>query len=278
MKTEEIISIFCLCSDFCKDLKIKDHPNAKMAHSEVITVGILSALYFGGNLLLTRQYCLEFKLFTSIISREELTRRLLNIPQGIWACMIAILARAAKKQCNDEYIIDSFPIPFCHPCRSKLCKIAHGKEYLGYCASKKMYYYGMKAHVLVNRLGQLVELKITPARFSDTSALEFMDMNLPKGSILYGDKAYNSYQKEDKLFKKNQIRILAQRRKNLKRQHSPEENKRIKKYRKRVETAISAMIRKFPRAFYVRSLRGFQLRAILCIIAPMLSLCGALSH
>lgn len=148
--------------------------------------------------------------------------------------MIVLLSREAKSNCQDEYIIDSFPIPFCHPCLSKLCKIAKCKEYIGYWSSKKMYYYDMKAHVLVNRKGQLVELKLTPASISDVHALDFMDMYLPKGSVLYGDKAYSSYKREERLLREQGIRVLAQRKKNVKRKHFPEEKEHIRKYSKRV--------------------------------------------
>jgi hypothetical protein len=85
-------------------------------------------------------------------------------------------------------------------------------------------------------------------------------------------------QKEIELKRVKGINALPQRKKKSKYQNYDEENFRIKKNRKVVETSISTIIRKFPRAFYVRTIKGFQVRVLLCIIAPMLTLCGALPH
>jgi len=36
-----------------------------------------------------------------------------------------------------------------------------------------------------------VEFFLTPGHFSDISALDLFDFDLPPGSTIYGDKAYN---------------------------------------------------------------------------------------
>jgi len=170
-----------------------ENSRSKLSNGEVMSIGMLSALYFEGNISKARDFCIFSNLFSQMISREELTRRILRFPESFWVAICSILARKAKNQYKKEYIIDSFPLPFCHPCRSKLCRLATGKEFLGYCASKKMYYFGMKAHLMVNKLGQLIELRLTPASIADVHALDFMEFKLPKNSIIYGDKAYNCY-------------------------------------------------------------------------------------
>ena len=52
---------------------------------------------------------------------------------------------------------------------------------------------------MVNKLGQLIELRLTPASIADVHALDFMEFKLPKNSIIYGDKAYNCYWRESLL-------------------------------------------------------------------------------
>ena len=39
--------------------------------------------------------------------------------------------------------------------------------------------------------GAPVEFFLTPGHFSDISALDLFDFDLPPGSTIYGDKAYN---------------------------------------------------------------------------------------
>ncbi len=46
---EQIIFIYCVCSDLAAFLGIQDDPQCKMSSAEVMTVAIVAALFFGGN-------------------------------------------------------------------------------------------------------------------------------------------------------------------------------------------------------------------------------------
>jgi hypothetical protein len=71
-----------------------------------------------------------------------------------------------------EYVVDSFPVEACHAARSYRCKILRGKGFIGYCAAKKKYYYGVKVHMITTTLGAPVEFLITPASIADITALK----------------------------------------------------------------------------------------------------------
>jgi hypothetical protein len=165
------------------------------------------------------------------------------------------------------YAVDSFPLPACQRGRSYCCKLYKGKEFLGYCKSKKLHYYGLKVHLLVNEFGTICGFTITPASEADIKALGNWQIPLPEKSILLGDKAYNSYELESLLVECEEIKMLPLRKKNLKRQHEPLLKQVIKSTRKIVETAISCVQGLFPKALVARTSRGFELKLLMFLLA-----------
>ena len=45
----KIVLIYCVCSDFLKSMQHFNHSFSKMSDDEVITFGIVSAMFFYGN-------------------------------------------------------------------------------------------------------------------------------------------------------------------------------------------------------------------------------------
>jgi len=84
-----------------------------------------------------------------------------------------------------------------------------------------------------------------------------MDLSFPRPCRLYADKAYNDYKFEDKL-SKEKIRLTPQRKEN---------SLKLKKYRKRVETAISGIVRLMPRWIQAVTEHGFEMKICLFILA-----------
>ena len=62
-----------------------------------------------------------------------------------------------------------------------------------------------------------MEFFLTPGAVNETKALEGDVFDLPKGSMIYGDKAYNYYEIEDLLKEQNEINLQPIRKKNTKR-------------------------------------------------------------
>jgi hypothetical protein len=46
----DIVGIFCIVDDILKNLGLKDDVRAEASNSEILTIAILSFLFFGGNL------------------------------------------------------------------------------------------------------------------------------------------------------------------------------------------------------------------------------------
>lgn len=46
---EQIIFIYCVCSDLLSSLGTHNDPQCKMNSAEIMTVAVVAALFFGGN-------------------------------------------------------------------------------------------------------------------------------------------------------------------------------------------------------------------------------------
>ena len=59
--------------------------------------------------------------------------------------------------------------------------------------------YGLKVQLIVTETGHIVEAFFTPGACHDVLGLQHYSYDLPHGSVIYADKAYNDYDVEDAL-------------------------------------------------------------------------------
>lgn len=99
-------------------------------------------------------------------------------------------------------LIDSMPIIMANEKRSKRAKVAPRLANKGYCASKQMYFYGVKLHVLgVRRAGTMPlpeYIGVTPGSEHDLVAFRRISSQL-RDTEVYTDKAYIDAQMSDDL-------------------------------------------------------------------------------
>ncbi len=104
-----------------------------------------------------------------------------------------------RNESKNIFIVDSFPVPAYQNHKSFRARIFVEKEYHGYTASRKQYFFGIKVHMIVDADGVPIEFLFTPGSVADIAAIHLLDMNLPANSILLGDRAYTNYHFEDLL-------------------------------------------------------------------------------
>ena len=88
------------------------------------------------------------------------------------------------------------------------------------------------------------------------SSLQDFSILLPEDSLIFADAAYTSYHFEDLLSEAAGIKLLAKRRKNLKRQHSLTEEHLISIHRNSIETVFSSIVSRMPRTIRARTEKG----------------------
>jgi Transposase DDE domain len=142
-----------------------------------------------------------------------------------------------------------------------------GKAYRGYIASKQRYVYGLKVHLMVTQKGQPVECFLTPGSYSDVRAMKTFAFDVPEGSHIYADKAYNDYQMEDALFEAAEIHLSPIRKKHSTRALPPYSVYVQHYYRKRIETVGSLLERMLPKTMHAVTAQGFELKVFLFVLA-----------
>jgi hypothetical protein len=124
---------------------------------------------------------------------------------------------------------------------------------------------------MVTQDGQPVECFLTHGGFGDVDALKYYAYELPDGSIIYADKAYNDYEIEDLLKDMDHIELLPMRKKNSKRALPPEVCFVQNYHRKMVETAGSLIEQLLPKSIHAVTSQGFELKVALFVIAYSLN-------
>ena len=261
----EIVMIYSLVDDILKAHNHYENPQCLMTDAEVCTTAIVAMFYFGGNFELARKLLCTPNYIPNMLSKSRFNRRLHRLGpvfNEIFYCLSHIWKDLNE---NSIYVIDSFPV--CDNIRISRANIYKDEEFRGYNASKRRYFYGLKVHLLVTQDGEPVEFFLTPGAFSDTKSLENYIFDLPEGSTIYGDKAYNYYEIEDFLKEIDGINLQPIRKKNTKRPLKPWDEFTQKLYRKMIETTNSLITKLFPKKIHAVTTKGFEIKVFLFILA-----------
>jgi hypothetical protein len=265
---EQIITVYSLCEDLLKGLGIKEDPQVHMNNAEVMTVALTAALFFSGNFEKSRAFLSEGGYIQEMLSKSRLNRRLHAIPEEVWLSLFDLLAQVFKQtNPQQEYIVDSFPMPVCDNIRIRRCKLYQTEAYRGYIPSKRRYFYGLRVHLVISKTGEPVECMLAPGAWNDCRVLKDLHLDLPEGSTLYADKIYNDYAYEDLLQEAAGISLKPLRKKNSKRAVPPWVTALRKYVRKRVETTGSQITALFPKVIHAVTAKGFELKAMLFVLA-----------
>lgn len=263
----EIITLYVICDEFLQSMNHQDHPDNQMSDAEVLTTGLVAMLYCGGNYAQARRWLGVAHYIPRMLSKSQFSRRL-NRLQPLLLALFRQLAEQWKAHNRQQiYALDSFPVAVCDNYRISRCRIYTDKRYRGKITSKKRYFYGLKVHLMVTEQGQPVEFFFTPGSAADVAHLDDFDFDLPPGSTVYADKAYNHYLIEDCLAEDGQITLLPFRKKNSKRPLPPWIRFLQHRYRKIVETSASLVERLLPKSIHATNRAGFELKIILFMLA-----------
>jgi len=137
--------------------------------------------------------------FPALPSYQAFNGRLNQIAEALQVMVYELLARRRETECyfdevvfETDCVLDSMPIMLARGSRSPGAKVAREEADQGYCASKQMYYHGVKLHVLARKqyrkLPNAEMIKITEASRHDLRVLQELE-----GAVIgnvFADKAY----------------------------------------------------------------------------------------
>ena len=222
IQERQLVSIFCEIDDFCKELdknmsqlqltgpsKGRRGPACCLSISEIMTVQILfqmvgyrnfKTFYTSFLQIYWKQY---FHRLPSYQRFVELTHRALY-PLTLFAQL-----KSGKK--TGIYYIDGSCLPVCHLKRSKRNKIF--REIAQYGRTSVGWFFGLKIHLVINNLGEMIAFKITRGNVHDGAAAKSLLLSLE--GLAFGDKGYIGKKLFDELLK-NGLKLITRKRKNMK--------------------------------------------------------------
>ena len=266
---EFTIAIYCFFDDLLQKLDpMPIDKRRKLTDAQVITTATLAAKYFYGNQASACGYLKAHYGFE--IPHKSNFNRILHQLTDLIADVFFQLGLIFKHlNLSSSYIIDSFPVPICKNIRIKRSKLLQGKEYHGFNASKREFFYGVKVHMIVTSDGIPVEFLVTPGSIHDNTGLQAMAVDLPSSSDLYGDSAYVNQEQKEWLASEG-IRLKAATKKNLLIRNTWAEELANKYYRKRVENTFADLTAKFPKKIHAVTSKGLLLKILFYVIMIMM--------
>ena len=121
-----------------------------------------------------------------LLERSRFNRR---SRQLIWLVQLIRKAMSEMLPSDRLAIIDSFPLPLCQPVRNHRATIFKGLADIGYNASKHLWFYGFKVHMLVTLSGYILNYVVTPASVHDIKVVYEL-LEGCKQSVILGDLGY----------------------------------------------------------------------------------------
>jgi len=180
-------------------------------------------------------------------------------------------------QADAMKIVDSVPIPLLlgqrayHSMVVRISQRYRIKPDWGYCAAKKMYYFGFKMMAIVEG-EQILEYTLVPASSSEQKALMTLVSRENLTQLhLFGDKGFQMNNDDKRSLQERNICLEAIPRKNMK-SVVIEDLKEKKRLRKRIETCFSQLVSLFDLTkFLLRTIFGFASAIIRKILAYNMS-------
>jgi hypothetical protein len=249
-----------------------DDPQVRLTTAEVMTVPLVAATFFGGNIDKTCRFLCEYGYMPKMISKGRFNHRLHAIDPSLWQGLFSLLAEFFKRRNSEQtYAVDSFPVVACDNIRIRRCRLypleEHGEAFGGYISSKQRYFYGLRVHLVVTGAGEPVEFSLVAGSEADVRVFKDLQLDLPEGSVICADKAYTDYHYEDLLKEAAGLHLKAQRRKNSKRPMPAWEEFLSNRIRKYIETVFSGITDLFSRKIHAVTPRGFELKIVWFLLA-----------
>lgn len=167
----------------------------RFSDEEVITVYVYSVLRGFRTLKSIHQYARDHLIhfFPNLPGYAGFVHRVNKFPMVFQALMESLAPKPLDATNESVYLVDSFPIVLAQHNYAYTAKVATQLAGTSYCATKKMYYHGMKAHVVARQqegtLPNIEILLIDEASRQDGPTFEHLRSVLHDGAV-FGDQAY----------------------------------------------------------------------------------------
>jgi hypothetical protein len=261
------LAIYCFIDDLLKAMQHREDSRTEFSDAELLTAAIVAMLFFGGNFEHSRSFLHSSGMMPRMLSRSRLSRRLSRRSDLIERVFHQLGLTIKALNLESRYSLDSFPVALCDNIRISRCRLAQGREFRGYLASKRRYFYGVRVQVISTVEGVPVEFCVLPGRLSDIEGMAALPLALPVGADVAADAAYTYYEWEDAWAQTDGVRLLVGRKANSKRRDVPVVHDYKQWLRRRIETVFGEITKLFPKKIHATTLAGFILKISLFLFA-----------
>jgi hypothetical protein len=217
----QLISVYVnVCSSWQKGLyaavqRISNNNRFKFTDQEVATLYIFGVVSGLTNVRAIYDYAHRHlrEWFPTLGTYQAFSYRLNRISASFsLLCEHLVLNEEfSSSDCPRDWVVDSLPIVMAGPRTSGRAKVAAELASKGYCASKKLYFYGVKLHCVgllkPNTIPAPSFVGLAPANVHDHTVFEQISSTLTIGRI-FADKAYGDSDHQKRLFEKQGIHLL----------------------------------------------------------------------
>ena len=266
MLPDKVIAIYCFCDDLLKAIQHHTREGCRTTDAEIIATALVGALFFRGNQCLGIDYMRSHNMAPRLPKKSGFSKRLHAVSELLLTVFQQVGHLIKRLDCSKRYLLDSFPVEACHLARLKHCHLLEGREFLGYCAAKHQYFYGVRVQLVTTQEGIPVEVCFVPGAEHDSRALSRLLWDFEAGTQVYNDNAYTSYLFED-IAGEAGIEVLTARKATSKRKDPPWMAYLKVRYRKQIESTISAITGLMPQALHATSTQGFFIKILLFLMA-----------
>lgn len=262
MNDSYIVTTYVVIDDLLQVMKYQDDVRASMSASEIMLIATVAAKYFQNHH--ERALVLLHRLgYVGRLSVSRFNRRLHALREWLWQVVVALGELLAQGQ---VFIIDAMPVPLCKLVRADRCRKVQGPDFVGYCASKKEYFFGWHLHLVCDSHGVPVSFQLLPARWDELVPVQDLLAVLPPHSSVVADKGYISSKDELLTYIHGDVRLIPKYRRNM-RGNSPEDTRLIKRHRSLIETLYSQLEKMGLQRLHARTNAGIALKILASLLA-----------
>lgn len=227
--------------------------HTKLSDASVMTLMLFKVKYQFSSWKKFHQMIHDVFTFIPMLEYSRFMRRCRSLVPVFQAVRAALTDSAPI---SDTAVIDSFPLPLCHTVRNSRAKLFSSVADIGYKASKKQYYYGLKVHVVSDTDGLVLNYETTSASVHDSVAAPEVIEGCPCKLVL-GDKGYLG-KKLEKTFENLGYQLWTPYRTNM-RGYEKHKSRVLSRLRRRIESVFSVLSQYGIEKNRARSLGGLQM-------------------
>ena len=253
----QLTEIYCFVDDFLRahpqQARWRHSPNRspRFTDAEVITIALLPNSF--GCDTLKRAYKLVrenwLSAFPHLVSYKQWVARL-HALSGLVGQLVRAVA-LAPAEADNFYLMDSKPVPVCHPIRHGRARLLREDgAYFG--KTSKGWFFGFKLHLLIAERGHVLGALLTPANWDDRDPAMALCWATEGGAVL-ADLGYRGDELAAGLDEEAEVLLLTPADGGARRS-AP--RALLSSVRERVETMLSQMWTRFVDRVFSRSWAG----------------------